>query len=186
MIENRLRDLRLAHGLTQQRLAEKMGTSAAQIQRLESGSRRLTIEWLSRLSDAMDCDPSELVRKTSNVPIIGHFAIEGEISWADPMRETPESAEAPPGIDPRHTAALRTIGILSRYCSLLYFVRNPEGRTSDCINRLSVVRLTDGRSYVRVMAKGVERGKWTLHSIFAPPIEDVEISWAAPVEWLRP
>ena len=186
MIENRLRALRLARGFTQQHLAKLTSTSPAQIQRLETGSRRLTLEWVDRLSEALRCDPSELLRRTLTVPVIGHFTIDGEVTWLDPARDTPEAVEAPPGIDPRRVAALRAVGILNHYCSLLYFTRNAEARVSECVNHPSVIQLPDGRSFVRLIVKGTERGKWTLNSLFAPPIEDVEISWAAPVEWLRP
>ena len=47
---------RLAAGLTQRQLAERMGTSQAAIARLESGTRLPTIETLYRLAQILGID----------------------------------------------------------------------------------------------------------------------------------
>ena len=46
------------------------------------------------------------------------------------------------------------------------------------------VRLRDGRTLVKILERGADEGLWTLASINAstPPIRDVEIEWAAPIE----
>lgn len=58
---NRVRALRLERGLTTVELAERVGTSNQQIGRLERGERRLTQDWMSRLADALACEPWELL-----------------------------------------------------------------------------------------------------------------------------
>jgi transcriptional regulator with XRE-family HTH domain len=58
---NRIRELRDAAGLTQQDLAGRVGTSSVQIGRLEKGERRLTLEWLHKISQALECSPAELI-----------------------------------------------------------------------------------------------------------------------------
>ena len=42
-------------------VAEKANTSVQQVQRLERGERRLTTDWIERLSDALNCQPSDIV-----------------------------------------------------------------------------------------------------------------------------
>ena len=44
-----------------QKLARKMGTSQQQIDRLEKGKRRLTVEWMEKLSSALDCGIMDLL-----------------------------------------------------------------------------------------------------------------------------
>ncbi len=44
-----------------QELAELAGTSQQQIDRLEKGQRRLTAEWMEKLSLALSCKPTELI-----------------------------------------------------------------------------------------------------------------------------
>lgn len=50
---NRIRMARLAAGLTQETLASRVGTSVAQISRLERGDRTLTRNWATRLVEVL-------------------------------------------------------------------------------------------------------------------------------------
>jgi transcriptional regulator with XRE-family HTH domain len=60
-MENRIRELRKTQGLTLQELAGRVGTSNQQISQLETGRRRLNVDWLERLSKALGCHPLELL-----------------------------------------------------------------------------------------------------------------------------
>lgn len=44
-----------------QELAELAGTSQQQIDRLEKGTRKMTAEWMEKLSAALNCKPAELI-----------------------------------------------------------------------------------------------------------------------------
>src|SRR5919205_1172582 len=54
-----VRDARRHRGLTQQQLAERLGTSQSAIARIEQGGQNLTLDLLGRLSTALD---SELIK----------------------------------------------------------------------------------------------------------------------------
>src|SRR3954452_15886866 len=54
-----VRDARPHRGLTQQQLAERLGTSQSAVARIEQGGQNLTLELLGRLAAALD---SELIR----------------------------------------------------------------------------------------------------------------------------
>lgn len=56
-----LRELREAEGLTQTQLAEAVGTSQPQINRLENGDRKLTKEWAERLAPVLKTTPQKLL-----------------------------------------------------------------------------------------------------------------------------
>lgn len=58
---NRVKELRLAQGLSQEQLAERCNTSKTQISRLERGSRRMTFDWAYRLAGALRCTASDLL-----------------------------------------------------------------------------------------------------------------------------
>lgn len=60
-MNNRIRILREARGLSLELLASSIGTTNQQISLLESGKRRLTVEWLVRLAGALSCHPWEVV-----------------------------------------------------------------------------------------------------------------------------
>lgn len=58
--QNKIRMIRRSRGMTQKQLAEAIGTSMPQINRLEWGNRKLTVEWLNKIANALKCHPSEL------------------------------------------------------------------------------------------------------------------------------
>lgn len=59
--ENRIRFWRQQRGWTLQQLAEATGTTRAQIDKLERGHRRLTVDWMVRLAKPLGCDPRSLM-----------------------------------------------------------------------------------------------------------------------------
>ncbi len=58
---SRMKDLRERRGLTQAQLGEAVGTSQAQIAKLESGKRALSKGWAQRLSGPLGVKPQELL-----------------------------------------------------------------------------------------------------------------------------
>lgn len=77
---NRLKELREQKGLTQGQLAEAVGTSIAQISRLEKGERNggrmLDVEWLDKLAYPLQVSPVEIISYPASndcreVPVIG-------------------------------------------------------------------------------------------------------------------
>jgi transcriptional regulator with XRE-family HTH domain len=61
-LPNRIREHRAKKGLTLDDLAARVGTSNQQIQRLETGKRKLTADWLQRISAALDVEISSLLK----------------------------------------------------------------------------------------------------------------------------
>ena len=58
---NHLQTLREARGLTLRELALRVGASRQHMSSLERGGRRLTADWLLRLSEGLDCHPCEIL-----------------------------------------------------------------------------------------------------------------------------
>ena len=73
---NRIKELREARGMTQEGLADAVGTSFQQISRLENGTRRLTVEWMRRIAGALAVHPAALFSDT--LPDAGQFAERAE------------------------------------------------------------------------------------------------------------
>ncbi len=88
---NNIRRWRKQRGLTMQDLAERIGTSQQQIDRLEKGRRRLTVDWLVRLSQGLGCELLDLLPadvassapKTMRTKVIGSVGEEGSVAWLD-------------------------------------------------------------------------------------------------------
>lgn len=64
----RLKEIRLKLGLSQERLAEMVGTSQPQIKRLESGERAISRRWAERLAPVLGVSPTELVFDRAGSP----------------------------------------------------------------------------------------------------------------------
>jgi transcriptional regulator with XRE-family HTH domain len=61
LVGERIREVRLARGLTQGDLAERCGTSIAAISHIERGTKVPTITTLVRIADALECKVTKLV-----------------------------------------------------------------------------------------------------------------------------
>ncbi len=86
---NRIREWRHQRGWSQQQLAEGSGTTKAQINKLETGHRRLTVDWLTRLASALGVSPTDLLP-----PILSSSAKAAEVQSAParPLGRMPPSA----------------------------------------------------------------------------------------------
>jgi transcriptional regulator with XRE-family HTH domain len=60
-LKNRIRPIRERLGWTAKALAEKIGTTEQQICRLETGERKLSVEWLLSVCGALDVTADEIV-----------------------------------------------------------------------------------------------------------------------------
>lgn len=60
-MQNRIGILRQARGWSLTDLARAAGTTKAQIQKLERGDRRLSLDWMDRLARALDVKISDLL-----------------------------------------------------------------------------------------------------------------------------
>jgi len=96
---SRLRELRMEMGLSQQALADRIGTSQPQIKRLEDGARKLTKEWAERLAPALQTSAEALMfgkGGPKGMPVLG--IIEAgqfrDISLIDQSEERPSIAVA--------------------------------------------------------------------------------------------
>ena len=100
-----------------------------------------------------------------------------------------ETVPRPPGITGR-LEALEVVGdsMLPRYSSgdVVYISRDIDGVLDAYIGEYCAVRLTSGETYVKLLARGSRPGFFTLRSLNAADIEDVEVEWATPIIFVMP
>ncbi|MDP3936192.1 MAG: helix-turn-helix transcriptional regulator, partial [Alphaproteobacteria bacterium] len=60
-VAKNLRLLRRIRGLTLEELSEQVGISVSYLSRIESGNRRVTEPLLFKLSELLQCDPTEIL-----------------------------------------------------------------------------------------------------------------------------
>jgi len=104
MTPNRLREIREQAGLSMQALATLVGTTAPQINKLEKGERRLTLDWMTRLATALGIEPKDLLppataKPRPSVPTIGSGM---------PAASDGAPGPTPPPRDPRDLIPVRS------------------------------------------------------------------------------
>jgi transcriptional regulator with XRE-family HTH domain len=70
--------------MTLQTLAQKVGTTAQTIQRLETGNMTVSLDWLTRIADVFKVPAAALLvsDKTASVPILGDLNADGIVTPA--------------------------------------------------------------------------------------------------------
>jgi len=58
---NKIKEIRKNREMTLQSLADKVGTSKSQIDKLERSERRLTVDWMIRIAEALNVPPANLL-----------------------------------------------------------------------------------------------------------------------------
>lgn len=57
-----VREWRKHRGLTQERVAERLGTTKGVVSQLENGKRQITTSWMFGLAEALNIEPDQLFR----------------------------------------------------------------------------------------------------------------------------
>ena len=60
-VASRIARARKLKGVTQEALAERIGTSTRAIQRMESGRQNFTLKFLERVAKALEAEPEKLL-----------------------------------------------------------------------------------------------------------------------------
>jgi phage repressor protein C with HTH and peptisase S24 domain len=94
-----------------------------------------------------------------------------------------DPVDLPPGLpDDAVLVIVRGDSMYPRYFDdeRLFYVRRDDNPATH-VGRECVVKLQDGRMFVKILRRGPDEGYFNLESWNAPLIEDVAVEWAAPV-----
>jgi transcriptional regulator with XRE-family HTH domain len=93
---NRIREWRKARGMNLAELAARVGTTATQLSRMETGERPVTIEWLQRIARPLRISAGELLHPDDN-----------------PMLPTPDEATILSGVREQGEKFARTVAAMA-------------------------------------------------------------------------
>jgi transcriptional regulator with XRE-family HTH domain len=185
---NKIKDIREAQKLTQADLGDLMETTAATVQRLETGNRELTEKWIRRFAKALEVSPSEILgdfvpAEPNGLPVNGEVqaGIWKEVFSGDEAKYPP----LPIGPDPRYPSseqyALKVIG--SSMDKVF-----PEGQFIVCVSWASLGRVMRDRDLVVVQRTDngrtestVKRARIVKGNVTLMP-ESTDPHWQKPVE----
>ncbi|EPE95735.1 hypothetical protein RGCCGE502_22835 [Rhizobium grahamii CCGE 502] len=191
-----IRRLRTLAGMTQGAFAEALGTTQPTVSRWETGAKP-EFEHIAKLKNfaeerGLEFDLSETGWETGwtqTVRIFGYVGAGAEVvPFNDVEHEGFDTVEVDFPI-PEGTGAVVIRGdsqmpIFEDGDLIGYHKagRPPE----DLVGKMCVVRLSDGRMYIKKIKRGSSPGFFTLVSSNASDIDDVVIEWSAPYRFRIP
>ena len=104
---NRIRDLREEKQLSRAALATLVGTGATQINKLETGERRLSDHWAQRIAPHLGVEPYELFMSAGQTRTVRWVPIIGEVSCGN----LTEAMERPDGFVPTTSGGPRVFAL---------------------------------------------------------------------------
>lgn len=189
---NRIREIRLRRGLSQQALGEAANIDYRTVGKLERGETRLKVEDMERLAPALGIEPSDLHSMAKTVPVVGYVGAGAQVFPIDDHAKGDGLADVrcPPGLDPDTTVAVQVKGDSMWPLEdgwVLFYSRAQEATASHVVGKLCIVKVAnDGPTLVKHVRRAPQAGHFNLISSNAPPLEDVELDWASPVRGMLP
>lgn len=165
-------------------LARLAKTTRQQIQRLRDGQRGLSMAWARRLAPHLGIDADKLMFGPRKAQAVGYIGAGAEVYPIDDheLGAGLDEVDIPPGVpDDAVLVIVRGDSMYPRYFDneYLFYMRDsrPPG---DFVGRECVVKLEDGRIFVKVLRRG-DNGFFNLESWNGPMIENKAVEWASPV-----
>lgn len=179
----RLMDLK---GIKAKPLSQRAGLGDTAVRDIfEREGADMKVGTLHALAAVLDVTLDDIVG-ASAVTIVGRIGAGGNVIYSEgELGDAPR----PPGLTIK-VEALEVEGssMLPRYSSgdVVYIAREHDGAKEEDIGEFCAVRLTTGETYVKQLAHGSRPGFYTLRSLNAEDIVDVEIEWATPIVFVLP
>lgn len=181
-------------GLSRRALSGKAGLSESAIRDLLTRVDNPGIGTLRKIADALEMPTDQLTGAGLQVPIVGKIGAGGEILYyIDPDDEINghdiQYVPRPP-LAYGKLMALEVVGssMLPKYeeGDIIYVRRDHDGILPTYLNKYCAVRTADGGTYIKILAAGSQAGRFTLRSLNAPDMENVEVIWASKVAFVMP
>lgn len=174
-------------GFSRRSLSLKAGLSQTAVRDLLERTDNPGIGTLHKVAEALEV-PVESINGSQRVLLGGEIGAGGVIAYFKDDHEV-EYVPRPP-LAPGPLMAFRVSGesMLPKYepGDIIYIRRDHEGVLPNYLGRYCAVHLSDGGTYLKMLAPGTEAGRFTLRSLNAADMENVEVVWASPVQFVMP
>lgn len=189
-IRGALRRAMERRGIKPTTLSLQVSKSKTLVKELFEKNDDVKLSTLVKLAGALDIEVEELLARP-RVPIAGNIGAGGVVVFED-IGETIDpdhSVLRPPGISgPLIALEVKGDSMLPKYKDgdILYIQRTHDGVLPDYIGEDCAVRLTTGETFVKQLTHGSRPGAFTLRSLNAADMVDVEVEWATPIVFIMP
>jgi SOS-response transcriptional repressor LexA len=153
---------------------------------MKADSQDVRVGTLVRLASVLDVQLEDLLG-APRVPIVGYIGAGGSVIFED--QGSDETVMRPPAISgPVIALEVRGESMLPKYepGDIVYIQRTHDGVLPVYVGQYCAVRLKSGETYIKRLAYGSRPGVFTLQSLNAADIADVEVEWATPVLFIMP
>jgi repressor LexA len=186
-VKRNLRRLMTKAGIGAKPLAKKARIGETAVRDiLEDRSSNPRINTLSSIAAALEVSLSEILTD-AGVAVVGRIGAGGSIIFEDAGEV--ERVGRPPDVD-GELIGLEVVGnsMLPKFDpgDVIYISRDHEGVIPEYVGAYCACRLTTGETYLKKLAAGRTPGRFTLRSLNAEDMEEVELSWATPVRAILP
>ena len=185
----RLKKLMDARNLGNKPLAKAAGLGETSIRDIFVETRNdVRVGTLVRIADYFDMSLDELLEEPQ-VRVLGKIGAGGTILFEPEDDHDGPVVPRPPGAQGK-IVALEVVGnsMFPKYeeGDVIYIRRDFDGIPKNAIGEYCAIRTADDGTFLKILAKGTQPGRYTLRSLNAPDMEDQEVIWAAPVRWVLP
>lgn len=154
---------------------------------LEGRSKDPKLSTLHRLAEVLDYPVEHFIGHQA-VELRGKIGAGGQIAWL-PEEEIERTVPRPP-LAPGPLLALEVSGasMLPKYepGDIIYIRRDHDGVLPSYLGKYCAVHAADGGTYIKILTQGSKPDRYTLRSLNAPDMENVEVIWAMPVLFVMP
>lgn len=185
-VKAELRRLMDRKGIKAKPLAKLAGLGETAVRDIfERENADMKVGTLHKLAGALDVTLDDIVGAAA-VAVVGRIGAGGSVIYSEAhFGDVPR----PPGVTvPVEALEVDGTSMLPRYSSgdVVYIAREHDGVSEEDVGEYCAVRLKTGETYVKQLAIGSRPGYFTLRSLNAEDIADVELEWATPIIFVLP
>jgi repressor LexA len=173
-------------------LSQRIGSSKTLVKDLLTKVSDVQLGTLRKLAGALDVELGDLLA-LPRVPIVGKIGAGGSVVFValqeDERPDIEDTVLRPPGVSGKLVALIvEGSSMLPKYQDgdIIYIQRSHDGVLESDIGDDCAVRLKGGETYVKQLVRGSEPGRFTLRSLNAPDMDNVEVEWATRVLFIMP
>lgn len=177
-----------AKGFSPRSLSLKAGLSVTAVRDVLQRVENPGIGTLYKIAEALDMSFDHL-SGGAHVPLVGRIGAGGEVALFDDQDEEFEMVLRPPlTLGPVMALVVTGDSMLPKYDpgDIVYVTREHDGVLPQYLGRHCAVHLSDGGTYLKILSPGTASGRYTLRSLNAGDMENVEVIWASPVLFTMP
>lgn len=179
-----------AKGFSRRSLSKAADLSESAIRDLLTRTDNPGIGTLIKVAEALTMPVDALTGAALRVPVLGRIGAGGAVLFSEELDESELPTVPRPPMVAGRLMALEVVGssMLPKYDpgDVVYVRRDHDGILPSYLGKYCAVRTADGGTFLKILTAGSEPERYTLRSLNAEDMVNVEVLWASPVLFVQP